>query len=170
MNLPSTLMLSIELSCRDKAANLGSDEHTLYQSSTHLHAIRIQLPHRPDPARSLDLNQAPLQRLQLVINRQQRLRHRLGRVHEVVNVPVAAADEVQQRALDVQLGGLAVGIQEIAVDARLVNLVELALEVVQVRLAQRPGLRDGDLFEVVADRRERVVLVEEVGGNFAFSR
>ena len=136
---------------------------------TYLHAIRIKIPHRRDTARVLNFNQAPLQRLQLVVVRKQRLRDRLRGDHEVVNVTVTAANEVEQRPLHVQLCRAAFIIQEVAVHPALVDFIELPLVVVKIGLAQRPCLRDRKLLEVVADTDELIIRGSEIVGNSPFS-
>ena len=113
--------------------------------------------------------QTPLQREQLVVDGQQRLRHRLRGDDVLVDEGVALAEKVEQGALGVEVGGAGVGADEVAFDAGFVHAVQLALEAVEVCFAEGPGLRQVHLFELVADFEQFVVGFLEALVDFALS-
>lgn len=51
----------------------------------------------------------------------------------------------------IQLRGSAQGIEEVTVNSRFIDTVELSLEIPEVCLAQRPGLGEGQFVELIPD-------------------
>lgn len=61
----------------------------------YLHAVRVQFSWRTNTAGILNFNETSSQCLELVIDREQRLRDWFGGHHEEINVRITTSDKVQ---------------------------------------------------------------------------
>lgn len=125
--------------------------------STYLHAIGVKLPHRGYTPILLDLDEATLQCLQLVVNRQQSLRHWFGCQHKRVDVRIRPSDQIEQSSLCPEISWSPPIVHPVSVLSALINSVKLSLEIVQIRLSKRPCLCKRKFLEVVANLDELIV-------------
>lgn len=133
-----------------------------------LHAVRVQFPRTVDAAVALYFDQAAFEGKELVVDWQEGFGDGFGGDDVLIDEGVGFAQEVEEGALGVEVGGLVLVVEEVAVDAGLVDAVELALVGVEVCFAQGPGLGEVHLLELVAEFVEFVVGVLEAGVDDAF--
>ncbi|KAI3483771.1 hypothetical protein L1887_53361 [Cichorium endivia] len=117
--------------------------------------VRVEVAHGKRPAVLAHLLEALGHRRELVADRHQLLGDGLGRSHEPVDQTVAPAQQIQQHQL--ALGLLALRVDKLAVDAQPVDLLERHLVVPQIRLAQRPAVRQHQMLELRLDLHQPVV-------------
>lgn len=115
------------------------------------HRVRVQFPWAVNTAVALDFFQAAFEGQELVVDGQEGFADGLGGDDVLVDEGVGFAQEVEEGALGVEVGGPALVVEEVAADARFVDPVQLALVAVEVGFAQGPGLGEVHLLEAVAE-------------------